>query len=117
MLPSCLNFTLLQVSVEVGSKSFSLSVRSSPILAEVKKAVVQADHTDWVVPCDQEEMLRRWPMCLRSCKVMTRLGLAGGEIEDMMMLPAPFRAAATRSSLMEKLAKPFIRCSATTADR
>jgi len=48
---------------------------------------------------------------------MTRLGLAGGDAEDMIKFPAPFKAAATRSSLMEKLGNPFIRWRATTEDR
>jgi len=117
MLLSDLNFTQSQVRVAVLSKLSSSSERSSPILAEVKNATVQAVQTVWVVVLDHPDRLSLWPRCFRRCKVMALLVFVGGSGEDIRMLPAPFSAADMMSSLNSKFPRPLMRCRAAIAER
>jgi len=117
ILPSALSFTQLQVRVAEASKLNSSSERSSPILAEEKKATVQAVQIVWMVRGSQLVLFNLWPRCFRSWSDMALLVEEGGESEDMTRFPAPFNAAETMSSLISKLLNPFILWRAVMADR
>ncbi len=87
-----------QVRSEVGSWDDCCEERSSPNLADGKKAVVHADHTTCFDCCDQSVNEMRCPM-VRSSVSVTILLVSGLEGWENCRLEAPFKMRERTGSL------------------